>query len=94
MSEASKMTLNWIQESLSDMWEKKIWPPSSSDCEPLDCFMCGVSEFGVNVKPHNKTAYLIPKIMEVIESLDRDTVVKTFRRFRSSSEACIIGLRT
>jgi hypothetical protein len=51
--------------------------------------MCGVSEFEVNVKPHRKTAYLIPKIMEVMESLDRDTVVKTFRKFRSSSEAVI-----
>ena len=83
------MTLDWFKGSLSDMWEKDIWPHSSPDYEPLDCFMCGVSEFGVNVKPHNETAYLIPKIMEVMESLDRDTVVKTFRRFRSSSEAVI-----
>jgi hypothetical protein len=51
--------------------------------------MCGVSEFGFNVNPHNETAYLIPKIMEVMESFDRDTVVKTFWRFRSSSEAVI-----
>jgi hypothetical protein len=45
MSEASQMTLDWLKESLSDMWEKEIWPPSSPDCEPLDYFMCGVSEF-------------------------------------------------
>jgi hypothetical protein len=51
--------------------------------------VCGISEFGVNTKPHNKTAYLIPKIMEVMESLDRDTVAKTFRKFRSSSEAVV-----
>ncbi len=51
--------------------------------------MCGVSEFRVNAKPDNKTTYLIPKIMEVMESLDRDTVAKAFGRFRSSSEAVV-----
>jgi hypothetical protein len=71
------------------MWEKEIWPPSSSDCKPLDYFVCGVSEFRVNAKPHNKTVYLIPKIMVVLESLDRDTVAKAYRRFRSSSEAVV-----
>jgi hypothetical protein len=45
---------------------------------PLDYFVCGVSEFRVNAKTYNKTAYLLPKIMEVIESLDRDTVAKAF----------------
>ncbi len=42
----------------------------------------------VNAKPLDKTVYLIPKIMEMMESLDRDTVAKAFRRFRSSSEGC------
>jgi hypothetical protein len=48
------------------MWAKEIWPPSSPDCKPLDYFVCGVSEFRVNAKPHNKTVYLIPKIMVVM----------------------------
>jgi hypothetical protein len=89
MSEASKTTLEWLKESLSDMWEKEIWPPSSPDCKPLDYFVCGVSEFRVSTKPHNITANLIPKIMELMESLDRDTVAKAFRRFRSSSETVV-----
>jgi hypothetical protein len=71
------------------VWAKEIWPPSSPDCKPLDYFVCGVPEFRVNAKPHNKTAYLIPKIMVVMESLDRDTVAKAYRRFRSSSEAVV-----
>jgi hypothetical protein len=89
MPEASITTLDWLKESLSDVWDKEIWPPSSSDCRPLDYFVCGVSEFRVNAKPHNKTAYLIPKIMEVMESLERDTMTKVFRRFRSSSETVV-----
>jgi hypothetical protein len=71
------------------MWEKEIWPPSSPDCKPLEYFVCGVSKFRVNAKPHNKTVYLIPKIMEVMEFLDRDTMAKAYRRFRSSSEAVV-----
>jgi hypothetical protein len=51
--------------------------------------VCGVSEFRVNAKPHNITVYLIPRIMMVMESLDRDTVAKAYRRFRSSSEAVV-----
>jgi hypothetical protein len=71
------------------MWAKEIWPPSSPDCRPLNYFVCGVSEFSVNAKTHNKTVYLILKIMVVMESLDRDTVAKAYRRFRSSSEAVV-----
>ena len=72
-----------------DVWEKEIWPPSSPGSKPLKYFVCGVSEFRVNVKPHNETAYLIPNIMVVMESLDRDTVAKAVMRFRSSSEAAV-----
>ncbi len=71
------------------MWDKEIWPPSSPDCKPLEYFVCGVSEFRVNVKPHNETAYWILKIMAVMESLDKDTMAKAFRRFRSISEAVV-----
>ncbi len=44
MSEASKKTLDWLKESLSDVWDKEFWPPSLPDCKPLDYFVCGVSE--------------------------------------------------
>jgi hypothetical protein len=48
-----------------------------------------VSELWVNAKPHNKIAYTISKIMEVMESPDRDTMVKAFKRFRSGTEAVV-----
>ncbi len=89
MSEASKTMLNRLKERLSEVREQKIWPPSSPDCKPLDYFVCGVSKFWVNAKPHNKTAYLISKIMEMMGFLDRDTVAKAIRRFRPSSEAVV-----
>ncbi len=76
MSEASNTTLDWLKESLSD-------------CNHLDCFICGISEYRVNVKPHNITAYPISKIMEVMGSLDRDIMAKAFKRFRSTTEALV-----
>jgi hypothetical protein len=83
MSEASKTTLDRLKESLSEVWEKEVWHPSSPVCNPLDYFVCGISEYRVNVKPHNITAYPISKIMEVMGSLDRDTMAKAFKSFRS-----------
>jgi hypothetical protein len=89
MSEASNTTLDWLKEILSEMWEKEIWPPSSPGCEPFDYIMCGISEHRVSAKPHNITAYLISKIMEVMGSLDRDTMAKACKRFKSSTEALV-----
>ena len=82
MSEASNTTLDWLKEGLSEIGEKEI-------CNHLDYFMCGISEYLDHVKPHNITAYPISKIMEVMGSLDRDTMAKAFNRFRSSTEALV-----
>ncbi len=44
----------WLKESLIEVCEKEIWPPSFSDCHRLDCITFGVSELRVNLKPHKK----------------------------------------
>jgi hypothetical protein len=71
------------------VFEKKIWSPSSPDCNSLDCITLGVSEIRVNLKPHNKTENLFSKNKEVTESLDRNTMEKACKRFRSGSEAVV-----
>ncbi len=53
--------------------------------------MWGVSVLRVKAKPHNKTKDLLQKIKEVMGSLDRDTVAKTFKRYRSRVEAAVIA---
>jgi hypothetical protein len=77
----------WLKESLTEVCEKEIWLPSFPDCNRLDCTTFGVSELRVNLKPHNKTENLPPKIKEVMESFNRNTVEKTCERFRSRSKA-------
>jgi hypothetical protein len=78
----------WLKESLTEVCEKEIWPLSFPDCNRLDCITFGVSELRVNLKPHNKTENLLPKIKEVIESFDRNTIEKkkTCKRLRSRSK--------
>jgi hypothetical protein len=77
----------WLKENLTEVWMKKVWPPSSSDCNLFDYIVCGVSEFRVNAKSHNKFKDLIQKIKEVMGSLARDTLAKACLSFRSIIEA-------
>jgi hypothetical protein len=72
-----------------EVWEKEIWPPSSPDCNPSDYFAWGVFELRVKAKFHNKTKARIPKIMEVMVSLARNTVAKASKRFMSQIGAVI-----
>jgi hypothetical protein len=79
--------LTTIRGGLTEVCVKEIWPPTFPDCNRLDCITFGVSELRVNSKPHNKTETLLPKIKEVMESFDRNTMEKTCKRFRSRSKA-------
>ena len=47
----------------------------------------GVSGLRANLKPHNKTENLLPKIKEVMRSFDRNTMAKACMSFRSWMEA-------
>ena len=47
----------------------------------------GVSGLRANLKPHNKTENLLPKIKEVMRSFDRNTMAKARMRFRPRIEA-------
>jgi hypothetical protein len=47
----------------------------------------GVSKLKANLKPHNKTENLLPKIKEVMGFFDRHTMAKTCMSFRSRIEA-------
>jgi hypothetical protein len=51
----------------------------------------GVSELRVKAKPNNKTEDLIQEIKEVMKSLDRVTVAKTFKTYTSRIEAVVIA---
>jgi hypothetical protein len=85
----SKKTQDCLKENLPEVWEKEIWPPTSPDCNPLDYFVWGVTELKVNAAPQNKNKDLIKKIKEAMGSLNRDTMAKACRRFRSRIKAIV-----
>jgi hypothetical protein len=68
---------------------QRFWPPSSPDCNPVDYFVWGVTELKVYAAPHNKTEDLVKKIKEVMGYLDKHTVAKACRRFRSRIQAVV-----
>ena len=36
-----------------DFWGKKVWPPCSPDCNPLDYYVLGACERTINRSPNN-----------------------------------------
>jgi transposase len=82
-------TQKWLREHLPEFWEKEVWPPNSPDCNPLDYFMWGVCERDVNKRSHNTVASVKAKVTEVMTLLDRNTIVRACKRFRSRVEAVI-----
>ncbi len=83
----NKRMQDWLNESLIEVCEEEIWPPSSLDCNRFVWISLGVSELRANLKPHDKTKNLLPKIKEVMGSFDRNTMAKACRSFRSRIEA-------
>ncbi len=83
----NKRTQDRLKESLTEVFEKEIWPPSSTDCYSFVWISLGVSGLRVNLKPHNKTENLLPKIKEVMRSFVRNTMAKACMSFRSRMEA-------
>ncbi len=49
----SKRTTDWLKKNLMEVWEKKIWPPSSIACSPVDYLAWGVSELRIRAQLHN-----------------------------------------
>jgi hypothetical protein len=67
---------------VAEMQEEEVWPPSSPNCNFLRYFVWGEFEVLVIEKSRNKTKDLIQKMMEVLVSFNRDTVVKACKSLR------------
>jgi hypothetical protein len=71
-----------------DHWLKEMWwPPSSTDCNPLDYFMWCVVEREVNQCPHITLAFLKAMTSDVMSDLDREVIIHACQKFRSWIES-------
>jgi hypothetical protein len=52
-ADKSKRMQDWLKKNVMEVWEKKIWPPSSPDYSPLNYFVWGVSELRLRAQLHN-----------------------------------------
>jgi hypothetical protein len=70
-----------------DHWLKEMWPPSSTDCNPLDYFMWFIVEREVNKCPHITLASLKAMTSDVLTDLEREVIIHARKKFRSWIEA-------
>ncbi len=77
----AKITQNWLKDNMGNHWAQEIWPPSSTDCNPLDLSMRSVFERKVSKQPHNTLASLRATILEVMADMDREVVIHSYKKF-------------
>ena len=70
-----------------DHWLEEMWPPSSTDCNPLDYFMWCVFEREVN-----KCSYITLSSLttsDLMTDLDREVIIHAGKKFQPWIEAVI-----
>ena len=72
-----------------DYTSPNVWPPNSSDLNPMDYYVCGAFEKDTDRRASSTNAQLIDRIKVVFETLHRETVTSACSRFRSKIEAVI-----
>jgi hypothetical protein len=68
-------------------WLEEMWPPSSTDCNPLDYFMWCIVDREVNTCPHKTLASLKVMTSDVMTDLDREVIIHACQNFQSWIEA-------
>jgi hypothetical protein len=72
-----------------DLWLKEMWPPSSTDCNPLDYFMWCVFEREVNKCSHISLSSLKVMTSDLMTDLDREVIIHAGKKFQPWIEAVI-----
>jgi hypothetical protein len=72
-----------MKANLVDHWLKEMWPPSPTDCNPLDNFMWCVFEREVNKCPHINLASLKVMTSDAMTYLDREVIIHACKKFSS-----------
>jgi hypothetical protein len=74
---------------MKNHWSQEIWPPSSPDCNPLDLSMWSEFEREVSKQPYKTLASLRAKILEGMADMDREVVIRSYKKFWSRIEAVV-----
>ena len=66
----SHLVQNWLSDEMDMVWTKELWPPSSPDLNPLDCYAWGVLEWENNKRAHNSIDSLRDTIEEAVANIN------------------------
>ena len=86
---ASKKTQAWLIQNLPHHWPPDVWPPNSQDLNPLDYFVLGVLKTKTNATFHTSVDAIKQAVVEQFALLDKESLVKACRVFRTRVEAVI-----
>ena len=85
----AKTTQAWLLNSAPHHWSPDLWPPTSSDRNPLDYFFWGVIEAKTNKHAQNTVDFLKAAVREEFAAVDKDMVTKACDPFRSRLEMVV-----
>ena len=80
---------DYLKANLMDLWLKEMWPPSSTDCNPLDYFLWCVVEREVIKCSHITLSSLKVMTSDLMTDLDREVIIHAGKKFQPWIEAVI-----
>ncbi len=85
----AKTTQQWCKDHLANFWPADFWPPSSTDCAPLDYGIWGYVESKTCATPHKSVDDLKASVEQEWANMSEDHVMKVCQAFRPRLEAMV-----
>ena len=79
----------WLSAIFFDYTTPNVWPPNSTDPNPMDYYVWGTVEKDANRRASTTKAQLIDIIKTVFETFPRESATSACSRFRGRIEAAI-----
>ena len=85
----SRIVQRWREDELHAFWSKDLWPPYSSDLNPLDYFCYGIIERVSNKGAHNGVDSLCAAIINACSKMIQNQLKKACDQLSTRTEAVI-----
>ena len=79
----------WLLANFCNYTSPNVWPPNSTDLNPMDYYVWGAVEKDTNCCASTTKAQLVDRIKAVFETLPRECVISICSRFQGQIEAVI-----
>ena len=76
-SHTARLVQDWCKDNFKSFWPKKLWPPSSSNLNPMDFEIWSILEQKSCVVPHSSVKVLKQKLTKSWAEIAAETVCAT-----------------